>query len=123
MININGARVNVDHLERKGSGYTASHEDDFLQTNDSWSQWLNFRYGPDGSVFVIDWYDKNQCHSPNPDVHDKTMGRIFRISHKNDKWIQADLSQLLNRELVDLRLHRNEWYEIGRASGRERGCQ
>jgi len=110
MNNINGARVNVDHLERKGSGYTASHEDDFLQTNDSWSQWLNFRYGPDGSVFVIDWYDKNQCHSPNPDVHDKTMGRIFRISHKNDKWIQADLSQLLNRELVDLQLHRNEWY-------------
>ena len=42
---------------------------------------LNFRYGPDGSVYVIDWYDKNQCHSSNPEVHQKTLGRIFKISH------------------------------------------
>lgn len=110
MNNINGARVNVDHLERKGSGYTASHLDDFVVTNDAWSQWLNFRYGPDGSVYVIDWYDKNQCHSSNPDVHDKTMGRIFRISYKNDKPVRADLSKLSSRELVDLQLHKNEWY-------------
>ena len=110
MNNINGARVNVDRLARTGSGYTASHEHDFLETNDSWSQWLNFRYGPDGSVYVIDWYDKNQCHSPNPDVHDKTMGRIFKISHKNDKWVQADLSKLSSRELVELQLHKNDWY-------------
>ncbi|HEU5145600.1 MAG TPA: PVC-type heme-binding CxxCH protein, partial [Chryseosolibacter sp.] len=110
MNNINGARVNIDQLNRKGSGYTASHENDFLETNDSWSQWLNFRYGPDGSVFAIDWYDKNQCHSPNPDVHDKTMGRIFKITHENDKWVQADLSKLSSRELVELQLHKNDWY-------------
>ena len=52
--------------------------------NDSWSQMINFRYGPDGSVHVIDWYDKNQCHSPNPDVHDKTLGRIFNASVRAD---------------------------------------
>lgn len=110
MNNINGSRVNVDHLERKGSGYTGIHQNDFVVTNDSWSQWLNFRYGPDGSVFVIDWYDKNQCHSPNPDVHDKTMGRIFKITHRNDKWVQADLSKLSGTALVDLQLHKNDWY-------------
>ena len=71
-------------LQRKGSGYTATHGPDFLLANDSWSQMLNFRYGPDGSVHVIDWYDKNQCHSSNPDVHQKTLGRIFKISHVND---------------------------------------
>ena len=42
---------------------------------------INFRYGPDGAVHAIDWYDKNQCHSSNPDVHQKTLGRIFKISH------------------------------------------
>jgi putative membrane-bound dehydrogenase-like protein len=110
MNNINGSRVNVDQLERKGSGYTALHQNDFLLTNDSWSQWLNFRYGPDGSVFAIDWYDKNQCHSPNPDVHDKTMGRIFKISYEKDKWVQADLSKLSGRDLVELQLHDNDWY-------------
>ena len=69
MNNIHGHRTNIDLLARKGSGYAAAHGPDFLMANDSWSQMLNFRYGPDGSVYVIDWYDKNQCHSRNPDVH------------------------------------------------------
>lgn len=110
MNSINGARVNVDYLKRSGSGYTATHGDDFLLTNDSWSQWLNFRYDASGSVFVIDWYDKNQCHSPNPDVHDKHMGRIFKISHENDKWVKVDLSKSSDMELVRHQLHENDWY-------------
>ncbi len=110
MNNINGSRVNIDQLTRNGSGYVATHEDDFLATNDSWSQWLNFRYGPGGSVFAIDWYDKNQCHSPNPDVHNKTMGRIFKISHEKDEWVQEDLSKSSDKELVNFQLHKNDWY-------------
>ena len=110
MNNIHGARTNVDRLQRQGSGYAASHGPDFLKTNDSWSQMLNYRYGPDGSVHAIDWYDKNQCHSSNPEVHDKTLGRIFKISHVGDKWVQVDLAKMPSEELVDLQLHRNEWY-------------
>ena len=52
MNNIHGHRANTDLLQRKGSGYTATHGPDFLLANDSWSQMLNFRYGPDGSVHV-----------------------------------------------------------------------
>jgi putative membrane-bound dehydrogenase-like protein len=110
MHNIHGYRTNTDRLERKGSGYAASHGPDFLLTNDSWSQMLNLRYGPDGSVHVIDWYDKNQCHSSNPDLHDRTLGRIFKISHESDRWVQVDLAALPSADLVDLQLHRNEWY-------------
>ncbi|CAN5846406.1 hypothetical protein BH24BAC1_BH24BAC1_29890 [soil metagenome] len=110
MNNIHGSKVNVDQLARKGSGYVASHDEDFLLTNDSWSQWLNFRYDASGSVFAIDWYDKNQCHSPNPDVHQKTMGRIFKISHETDKWVQVDLAQASDMDLVNYQLHPNEWY-------------
>ncbi len=110
MNNIHGYRVNSDLLERMGSGYKASHGEDFLLTNDSWSQWLNFRYGPAGSVFAIDWYDKNQCHSPNPDVHDQTLGRIFRISHEKDEWVQVNLSTKSNMKLVEFQLHENDWF-------------
>lgn len=110
MNNINGARLNNDQLTRSGSGYVASHNDDFLVMNDSWSQWLNLKYDPSGSVFAIDWYDQNQCHSPNPDVHDKTLGRIFKITHKDDKWVQVDLSKASDIELVNYQLHENEWY-------------
>lgn len=110
MNNIHGAKLNVDHLTPSGSGYVASHETDFLSMNDSWSQWLNMKYDASGSVWAIDWYDQNQCHSPNPDVHDKTLGRIFKITHENDKWVQVDLSQATDLELVNYQLHGNEWY-------------
>jgi putative membrane-bound dehydrogenase-like protein len=110
MNNIHGARANMDRLQRQGSGYAAAHGPDFLKANDSWSQMLNFRYGPDGSVHVIDWYDKNQCHSSNPEVHDKTLGRIYKISHVNDKWVQVDLAKMSSEQLVDLQLQRNDWY-------------
>lgn len=110
MNNINGAKLNIDHLTRSGSGYEATHKNDFLSMNDSWSQWLNFKYDPSGSVFAIDWYDKNQCHSPNPDVHNKTMGRIFKITHEQDKWVKVDLSKASDMELVKYQLHANEWY-------------
>lgn len=110
MNNINGARFNIDHLQRTGSGYVGQHRDDFMAMNDSWSQWLNFKYDASGSVFAIDWYDKNQCHSPNPDVHDKTMGRIFKITHENDKWMQVNLTKASDMELVNYQLHTNEWY-------------
>jgi hypothetical protein len=76
-----------------------------MAMNDSWSQWLNFKYDASGSVWAIDWYDKNQCHSPNPDVHDKTMGRIFKITHDNDKWVQVDLSKASDMELVNYQLN------------------
>jgi len=110
MNNIHGHRANLDVLSRKGSGYTATHGKDFLNANDTWSQMLNFRYGPDGSVHVIDWYDKNQCHSSNPDVHSKTLGRIFKISHVNDRFVKVDLRKESSLRLVELQLHRNDWY-------------
>jgi putative membrane-bound dehydrogenase-like protein len=110
MNNIHGNRTNVDVMDRQGSGYVGRHGDDFLLTNDAWSQWLNLQYGPEGSVFAIDWYDKNQCHSANPDVHQKTLGRIFKISHENDRWVQVDLQQSTDDELVAMTLHQNDWY-------------
>jgi putative membrane-bound dehydrogenase-like protein len=110
MNNIHGARTNTDILERHGSGYIGHHGPDFLLAHDSWSQMINMRYGPDGSVHFIDWYDKNQCHSPNPDVHEKSLGRIYKVSHRNDRWERVDLQELSSRELVELQLHENDWY-------------
>lgn len=123
MNNIHGYRANVDIIERNGSGYVGKHGDDFLFAHDSWSQMLNFRYGPDGSVHVIDWYDKNQCHSANPDVHDKTLGRIFKITHENDEWVQVNLAEASEDDLIEMHLHKNEWYvRHARLQLQERGA-
>jgi putative membrane-bound dehydrogenase-like protein len=123
MNNIHGHRTNTDRLQRSGSGYAATHGPDFLLTHDSWSQMINFRYGPDGGVHVIDWYDKNQCHSSNPDVHQKTLGRIFKISHQKDRPVKVDLRKMSSERLVELQLHRNDWYvQHARRILQERGA-
>jgi putative membrane-bound dehydrogenase-like protein len=110
MNNIHGNRMNVDILEPAGSGFVAHHGQDFLLTRDQWSQMLYMTYGPDGQVWVIDWYDRNQCHRPDPTVHDKSNGRIYRIAYDNAKPVKVDLQKMSDEELVKLLGHSNEWY-------------
>jgi putative membrane-bound dehydrogenase-like protein len=82
MGNIHGSRINMDILERKGSGYVAHHGPDFINFRDKASQIVDIREGPDGSLFMIDWYDLNQCHRPQREAHDYTTGRIYRLAKK-----------------------------------------
>ncbi|MEK7674824.1 MAG: PVC-type heme-binding CxxCH protein [Verrucomicrobiota bacterium] len=110
MGNIHGQRLNMDALERKGSGYVGHHLPDFLNFNDQWSQVLNFLYDQDGSAYLIDWYDKNQCHHGNPDGHDRSNGRIFKLVYNDAKWTPVDLQKKSDVELVDLQLHPNDWF-------------
>lgn len=110
MNNLHGHRLNLDFLERKGSGYVGRHGPDFLLTNDKWSLILNLQYGPDGSVYMIDWYDKNLCHNTTPTFHDRSNGRIYKIVYGEEKPAKVDLGKLSNLELVKLQLDKNDWY-------------
>lgn len=111
MSNIHGKRINMDTLKPKGSGYVASHGPDFLLTNDDWSRFINFKYGPDGNVYAIDWYDKQACHRNEPEIWDRTNGRIFKISYRGTKPVKGlDLQKCTDEELVKYQLHENEWY-------------
>ena len=109
MNNIHGARLNMDVLKPSGSGYTASHGADFVRFNDRWSQIINLRYDHDGSVYLIDWYDKNQCHRNDPDTHDRSNGRVFKIIYQNEKRTTVDLTKLTLEGLGKLQSHPNEW--------------
>lgn len=110
MNNIHGARINVDRLEHAGSGYAGDRAPDFLFANDSWSQIMNLQYGPDGQVYMIDWYDENQCHHGIIERHDRTNGRIFKVSYGEKTATNVDLIKLPDAELVQLQLHENDWY-------------
>jgi putative membrane-bound dehydrogenase-like protein len=110
MNNIHGARINRDILKREGSGFIGSHAPDFLLANDAWSQIISIKYGPDGDVFLIDWYDKNQCHHNEVDVHDRTNGRIFKVSFGDAKPAHVDLGKESDQSLVAMQRHPNEWY-------------
>lgn len=110
MNNIHGARLNQDQLTRVGSGYSGDRAPDFLLANDKSSQILYFRYGPDGQVIAIDWYDAEQCHVNDPKRHDQSNGRIYRIAYNNAKPIQIDLAAKSDDELVAYQSDANDWY-------------
>jgi putative membrane-bound dehydrogenase-like protein len=110
MNNIHGQRINMDIPQRKGSGFVGKHGADFMNFNDKWSQVIDLRTGADGSVFMIDWYDKNQCHLNTIESHDRSNGRIFKISYGNKKTRAVDLQKLDDDELVKLLANRNSWH-------------
>lgn len=123
MNNIHGNRVNNDILVRKGSGYVGSHGPDFLFANDKWFRGINLRYGPDGTVYLIDWYDRNACHRVNPEIWDRTNGRIYRVSYGDVHREPIDLSRLGSDELVRLQTHENDWYvRVARRLLQQRGA-
>ncbi len=78
--------------------------------NDAWARFINMRYGPDGNVYVIDWYDKQACHTGDAKVWDRSNGRIYKICYRGTKWDPVDLSQWTTDSLVGLQWHENEWY-------------
>jgi putative membrane-bound dehydrogenase-like protein len=111
MGNIHGHRLNMDVLKPKGSGFVASHGPDFLLANDAWARFINLRTGPDGNVYLLDWYDKQACHHGDPNIWDRGNGRIYKIRYRGTKPATGvDLSAKSDKELVELLLHKNIWY-------------
>jgi hypothetical protein len=110
MSNIHGNRVNSDILERNGSGYIGKHGPDVVKSNDKWSRVINLKTGPDGAVYMIDWYDKQACHRNEPEIWDRTNGRVYRVVYDDVKPVKTDVAKMSDAELVKLQLHANDYY-------------
>jgi putative membrane-bound dehydrogenase-like protein len=100
-------------MERKGSSFTAHHGGDFLVANDTWFRPIDCLVGPDGALFVADWYDKRAAHINPIDTWDKTNGRVYKVERADaGPWVSPNLGKMTSHELVGLLGHRNEWYRI-----------
>ncbi len=110
MNNIHGNRTNMDVLSSAGSGFVGKHGQDLLLANDKWFRGTSLRMGPDGSVFVTDWYDKQACHLTNPEVWDRTNGRIYRISYGDVKRRKETIADATTEELLRLAFDGDEWH-------------
>lgn len=112
MANIHEHGVLTDKLTPKGSGFVASHGEDFMMANNA--QWIGFsmEIGPDGNVYVLDWHDADICGNS---VQNKETGRIFRISPEKSRAREwegryGDLEQLNDEQLADLQLSESDWH-------------
>jgi putative membrane-bound dehydrogenase-like protein len=112
MSNIHGNRVNEDVLEPQGSGYVGRHGADLLKMNDKWARLLNLKYGPDGDVYAIDWYDQQACHLNQPEKFDRSNGRVYKIAYGGPKpqTAKVDLGKATDAELVALQGHANDFF-------------
>ncbi len=105
--NTHGHRVNNDRLEARGSGFTAHHSPDFLMANDPWFKGVSLQYGPDGSVYCIDWSDTGECH--DVDITDREHGRLYRVWYGDTRPEPVNLWREPSSRLVELQRSRNEW--------------
>ena len=82
-----------------------------VETSDHWFRPVDIKVGPDGAIYLADWYDSRLSHVDPNDTWHRNSGRVYRISGKNYSAPKAfDLSTYTNQQLIGLLLHPNKWY-------------
>lgn len=72
--------------EGYGNGWQLEHLPDFVLSSDPWFRPVAMAFGPDGCLYVVDWYNQIISHNEVPRKHperDKTRGRVWRIRHES----------------------------------------
>jgi putative membrane-bound dehydrogenase-like protein len=81
------------YLERRGADFIAHNARNFAASDDEWTAPIYGEVGPDGALWVVDWYNYIVQHNPTPrgfrtgrgaayetTLRDKEHGRIYRIT-------------------------------------------
>ncbi|WP_254512763.1 PVC-type heme-binding CxxCH protein [Anatilimnocola floriformis] len=79
-------------LKRNGADFSSKNSWNLLASDDEWTAPIMAEVGPDGHVWVIDWYNYIVQHNPTPagfkngrgnayetNLRDKKHGRIYRV--------------------------------------------
>jgi putative heme-binding domain-containing protein len=68
--------------------------------------------GPDGAIYICDWYDRQVTHTRNQEGNiDTSNGRIYRLKQKGAPPSRPfDLAKQSSTELLGLLSHENTWF-------------
>ena len=83
--NVTACRINRNTLHRSGASVRAREESDFLVAGDPWFRPVDLQVGPDGALWVADFYNRIIGHYEVPLTHpgrDRHRGRIWRIVYR-----------------------------------------
>ena len=117
-------------MRHDGTQYSSQNSFNLLASDDEWSAPIMAEVGPDGNVWVLDWYNYIVQHNPTPagfktgqgnayesDLRDKRHGRIYRIvptatapttaSGGRESAVSSDLSKASPAELVAALAHQS----------------
>ncbi len=101
-------RINHDKLVRHGSSFEGIKQPDFLTSDDPWFRPVDMKLGPDGAIYVADFYNRIIGHYEVPLDHpgrDRERGRIWRIVYtgtdsKNTPAPRLDFTAASVEELI-----------------------
>ncbi len=121
-------------IERKPEGveYVAQNRGSILSSTDEWLSPVHMEVGPDGHIWIADWYNFIIQHNPIPTeesagfaaeagrgnahvnpLRDSTLGRIYRLVAKDAPAYQPlDLSEADTRTLVNTLSHDNMFWRL-----------
>ncbi len=118
--------VHVDKIKDNGASFVASRiveKKEFLASKDAWFRPVNFYVGPDGALYVVDYYRQIVEHpewmsdevNKSGELYNGTdKGRIYRIVPKNGlpmDWLgKLNLSKKTDEQLVALLENKNAWW-------------
>lgn len=118
--------VHADIIRGKGASFTAvrQHKDkEFLASTDSWSRPVNMYVGPDGALYVLDYYRQTIEHpewmseeavKAGGLYNGFDMGRIYRITPtatKGPEWTKGlKLGDATSEQLVQYLADPNIWW-------------
>jgi putative membrane-bound dehydrogenase-like protein len=118
------------HEIAKGEDWKHLGPGNFLVSRDPWFRPVSTQTGPDGCLWVMDWYDKYPCYQnaqADPEGVDRVYGRIWRVvwtgdqpgkpvpsrkfrNERLDAPTQTDLSQLSSMDLLWTLGSSNSWH-------------
>ncbi len=101
------SKVYRSTMQMKGTTPEVKWEEDFIVSNDPWFRPVDVKLGPDGAIYIADFYNRIIGHYEVPLDHpgrDRQRGRIWRIIYtgndveKEDRkinWSTAGLDELI----------------------------
>ncbi|WP_395717887.1 PVC-type heme-binding CxxCH protein [Prosthecobacter sp.] len=97
------SKIQTIAMHRDGAYWKLAQLPDLITCDDPFFRPVALTNGPDGCIYIVDWYNKIISHNEVPRAHpdrDKTRGRIWRVKPKGAKTEVADFTKLSTEELV-----------------------
>ncbi|MSU36204.1 MAG: c-type cytochrome [Pedosphaera sp.] len=82
-----------------------------VTSDDRWFRPVDIKVGPDGAIYVCDWYDQQVNHFRNHEGKiDTSNGRIYRLKGKGSQSVRpVDLAKLAPAQLIERLADPNRW--------------
>ena len=106
------SHVLLTEVMREGSSFKTKDIGPVISTLDTWFRPVDIQAGPDGCVYVADFYEQRIDHASHYQGRvDQSSGRIYRLKAKGAQpQPKFDLGKLSTPQVIELLSHPDKWH-------------